>query len=138
MSKKHLENKSPSKTRRDRERAIQHSKELAQKRRESSQLFGFVKLVGGEIISIYEAQLRLAAANADEPGKFRELSNNPHSFKAITKVDVVEWHDAESIRDELGNRGEVDAVAHYPSLGVFPGMVVRDPNMHPPYRLRYR
>ena len=115
-----------------------HDRRHSMKRLERFQLFGCVELTSGEVITIHEAQLRLAASQCGDPEKFKALSETPASFRPITKDDVVHWYEAETRRDELLNRGEVDAVLTYPSLGITPGTVLMDPNMHPAYRLRYQ
>jgi hypothetical protein len=80
-------------------------------------LFGYVKLKSGELISLAEATRRL------------RLSLKGDLVKGLDKDQIAEWHQPEAITDATVSLGEVDATAYYPALGIFPGVVLRDPKI---------
>jgi len=114
--------KSPSKARHDRVRSFRRDLKFGARREERLRLFGHVKLVNGEILSIQEAMRRLhAGAKARDDKK-----PDPNIRDGISKNDILEWSVPESFRDVVNSVGEVDAVAEYPALGITPGVVLVD------------
>jgi hypothetical protein len=113
--------KAPSKQRYDRERTIKRDRIFQERRQERLRLFGYVLLTNGEVLSIDDAVARLRdGLRAEE---------NPNTVGGITSSDIDTWHQPESVRDVIDSIGEVDAVAHYPALGIFPGVVLVDPKL---------
>jgi len=56
-------------------------------------------------------------------------SEDPNKYGGITSGDIVACHRPECVRDVIGSVGQIDAVAHYPALGIFPGVVLVDPKL---------
>jgi hypothetical protein len=112
--------KADSKRDRDRLRSIQRNMVFEGQRRERLRLFGHVKLKNGEVISIDEASTRLKASLTQNPNK---------RILPILPEDIDEWHAPESFTDTVLSIGEVDCLDIYPALGLFPGVVLRDPKL---------
>lgn len=113
--------KPPSKQRHDRERSIKRDQIFQERREQRLRLFGYVLLKNGEVLSIDDAIARLRdGLRAEE---------NPNITGGIGKDDILDWHAPESYRDVLESVGEIDALQHYPALGVFPGVVLIDPKL---------
>jgi hypothetical protein len=108
--------KPPSKQRHDCERSIKRDRIFQMRRVERARLFGYVRLVDGEVLSIDEALLRLQTS----------ASEDPNNRGGILPQDVAEWHQPEAVRDVLDSVGEIDAVSEYPALGIFSGVVLID------------
>jgi hypothetical protein len=96
---------------------------LLQRREERLRLFGYVRLKNGEVLSIDDAIARLRdGLRAEE---------NPNIVGGIGKDDILEWHVAESVRDVIDSKGEIDVPkgACYPALGIGEGTVLLDPKL---------
>ena len=114
--------KAPSKQRYDRERTIKRDRIFQERREERLRLFGYVLLKNREVLSIDDAIARLRdGLRAEE---------NPNTVGGISRDDILQWHIPETYRDVIDSLGEIDATQHYPSLGVFPGIVLVDPKVH--------
>ena len=113
--------KSPSKQRHDRERSIRRDRIFQERRQQRLRLFGYVLLKNGEVLSIDDALTRLHDGLGPK--------ENPSITGGIGKDDILDWHAPETYRDVLDSIGEIDALQHYPALGVFPGVVLLDPKL---------
>ena len=118
-----MRDKCPSKERHDRERSFHRDRLFAQRRQERQRLFGYVVLRNGEIIGIDEAIWRL------RDGIRAKEKDDPKPQNAILQEDILAWHEPEVYHDQTVSKGEVDALDYFPALGIFPGVVLRDPKI---------
>jgi hypothetical protein len=87
MAARQFSRKSPSKAKHDRLRSFKRDLSFHAKREERLRLFGYVKLVTGEVISVDEALHRLRLGASEDPNK----------YGGITSGDVVAWHQPECV-----------------------------------------